>query len=173
MNVLAARSRSLVFVTLVLTALTTTRAHATVTGVTVAPHTFAENSVFSGTVATFSSSAPTAASLTASIGWGDGTTNSGVAVTGSAGSYSVSGTHTYADEGTFNVQVSIADSSDSSNGNGSGTYTITEGDVLTPHAVAINVTEGATFNGTVATFTDTDTNNVPSDFTVSVDWGAA
>src|SRR5262245_15233307 len=58
----------------------------------------ASNSVV---VATFTDTDPSpVARYNTSISWGDGTTTAGT-VTLSGGSFSVSGTHTYADEGTF------------------------------------------------------------------------
>jgi hypothetical protein len=65
---------------------------------------------FSGTVATFTDAnagAP-ASDFTASIAWGDGSTSAGT-VTGTGGSYPVSGSHAYADTGSFSVQVTISD----------------------------------------------------------------
>ncbi|MBV8078916.1 MAG: VCBS repeat-containing protein, partial [Actinobacteria bacterium] len=72
----------------------------TATGV---PVTGTELSAFSGTVATFkdgNASAP-ASDFTALVNWGDGTPATSGVVTGSGGSYSVSGTHTYGNAGAF------------------------------------------------------------------------
>ncbi len=56
--------------------------------------------VFSGTVGTFEGdSASASANFSANINWGDGTTSTGT-ITGSAGSYSINGTHTYSTAGT-------------------------------------------------------------------------
>src|SRR5262245_21300075 len=65
-------------------------------------------SPFSGAVATFTSSIPgsLASQFAATIDWGDGSTSSGV-ITGS-GSFSVSGSHTYADPGNPTVLVTIS-----------------------------------------------------------------
>src|SRR5262249_8698697 len=53
---------------------------------------------FSGTVATFTTAdtANAAGAFTATIAWGDGSTSNGI-VKGSAGSFTVSGSHTFAD----------------------------------------------------------------------------
>jgi hypothetical protein len=64
---------------------------------------------FSGTVATFTTSetVDSAAAFTAVITWEDGTTSSGV-ISGSSGSFTVSGSHTFATAGTFtSVSVKI------------------------------------------------------------------
>jgi hypothetical protein len=63
---------------------------------------------FSGTVATFTTpdKIDSAAAFTAVITWGDGSTSNGV-VTGSNGSFTVSGSHTYAAAGTPTFSVLI------------------------------------------------------------------
>ncbi|GAB2909340.1 hypothetical protein GCM10027047_04390 [Rhodococcus aerolatus] len=60
-------------------------------------------------VATFTDpdTSVTAAAFTASISWGDGTTASAGTITGGSGSFSVSGTHTYATPGAFTVTTTI------------------------------------------------------------------
>ena len=65
---------------------------------------------FTAPVATFTdsnTSAP-AGSFSATIDWGDGSTPTPGNVTGSGGSFSVGGTHTYAAHGSYTVGVSIA-----------------------------------------------------------------
>jgi hypothetical protein len=53
----------------------------------------------------------TAAGFTASINWGDGTAPSaGTVIVNPSGGFQVTGTHTYATTGTFNVDVQVADS---------------------------------------------------------------
>jgi hypothetical protein len=66
---------------------------------------------FSGTVANFTDANSTTSStgdFTAEIEWGDGSSSAGT-VSGSGGSYSVSGSHTYATTGEFEVTVKIVD----------------------------------------------------------------
>jgi PKD domain-containing protein len=65
---------------------------------------------FNGTVASLidgNPSAPTS-DFTATIAWGDGSSSTGT-VTGSGGSYSVSGSHAYGSTGFFNVSAAIKD----------------------------------------------------------------
>jgi hypothetical protein len=64
---------------------------------------------FSGTVATFTTPDQTdsAAAYSAVITWGDGSTSNGV-VSGSHGSFTVSGSHTYAAAATYAVSVQIS-----------------------------------------------------------------
>src|SRR5207247_10407796 len=72
----------------------------------------------------------TASDFTATIDWGDGTTTSGT-VSGGSGTFTVSGNHTYADEGNYDTTVVIADDAPgTANATASGTASVAEGDVL-------------------------------------------
>jgi hypothetical protein len=65
-----------------------------------------------GVVATFSSADPTAtsaASFTAGINWGDGTTSTGTVSVDPRGGFDVTGTHTYAKAGAFSISVTVSD----------------------------------------------------------------
>ncbi|WP_422926492.1 hypothetical protein [Singulisphaera sp. PoT] len=75
-----------------------------------------EGSAFSGSVATFSddNSFSSATQFTAIIDWGDGSTTTpdvttGVVTSDGNGSYTVSGSHTYAEFGTYTIKISISD----------------------------------------------------------------
>jgi streptogramin lyase len=71
---------------------------------------------FSGAVASFVDGTPTTSQsdFTATINWGDGTRSAG-SVTGSTGGpFTVTGTHTYANAGTFKLSVTLADNVDKS-----------------------------------------------------------
>ena len=124
------------------------------------------------TVASFTdtNTGDTAATLTAAINWGDGTTTSGT-VSGSNGAFTVTGGHSYADEGSELLGVTITDTANSTTLPLSGTVTVAEGDVLTPHGLTFTANPGQAFTGTVATFTDSDTANVAGDFTATINWG--
>jgi hypothetical protein len=124
-------------------------------------------------VATFTdtNTSDTASMITATINWGDGTTTSGT-VAGSTGAFTVTGGHTYADEGKFPLGVTITDTANSLSLPLSGTVTAAEADdVLTGHNVGLSAYLGQAFSGTVATFTDSDTSNVASDFSARINWG--
>jgi len=133
-----------------------------------------EAASFNGTVATFTDndSSQPASNFTATIDWGDGTTTAGV-VSGSAGSFAVSGTHTYADEGSFPVIVTVTDIANAQTASATGTATVGESDVLVGTGLTIAATQGIAFNGAVATFSDTNTLNTASDFTATINWGDA
>src|SRR5262249_13485308 len=73
---------------------------------------------FSGLAATFTSgdSAATAASFTASINWGDGTTSTGTITANARRGFDVNGAHTYAKAGDFAVSVSVNEKSANAKG---------------------------------------------------------
>src|SRR5262249_10956320 len=80
--------------------------------ITASPVNFSatEQSLFSGVVATFTDGNPSAApsDFVAVIDWGDGFSTIGT-ITENAGTFSVSGQHTYDDEGTFAATVTITE----------------------------------------------------------------
>lgn len=133
-----------------------------------------EGTAFHGKVATVTDpdTSATASEYSATIDWGDGTAISTGTITGTGGNFTVKGTHTYADEGSYTVTTVVTDVDTSTNtATATSTATVGEGDVLTGHAVSFQPTIGQSFTGPVATFTDTYTGNVPSDFTATIDWG--
>jgi hypothetical protein len=141
------------------------------------PISATEATSFSSQVATFNDSGypgNTASDFTATIDWGDGTTDTGAAVTvtGGTGLFTVSGTHTYADEGNFTVKVTLADDAPGiATATATATASVAEADALSGSTVSITTTEGQTFTGALATFTDTNLSNTTSDFTATIDWG--
>jgi uncharacterized repeat protein (TIGR01451 family) len=138
------------------------------------PISIAEGVQFSGALATFQDpgSPDTASSYIATIDWGDGTTTTGT-IAGAAGSYTISGLHTYNDEMTGSVTITAAEANQPtlSLTVGSG-LTVTEGDSLSATPVTLSPVEGAQVSGAVATFNDT-LNTPASDFTATINWGDA
>src|SRR6516162_8333009 len=115
-----------------------------------------------------------AGGFTATIDWGDGTATPGT-VNGSNGNFTVTGSHTY-DEGNFTPTVVVVRTADQTQLTVvGGTATVSETDVLTPtpqqNQPPISIIPGQPFGGPVATFTDSNTANVASDFTAMIDWG--
>jgi len=138
-----------------------------------APISTVEGGSVSGVIATFTDPNVTSvvSDFTATIVWGDGTTSTGV-VTGGAGSFSVSGNHIFADELTGSYSVTLTDDAPgTATATASAALTVAEADSLTGAVTPIATVEGATFSGAVATFTDTYTSNVASDFTATITWG--
>ncbi len=87
---------------------TVANAAITATGTT---KTGVERTPVTGTFATIHDSNPlgSAADFTASINWGDGSPASAGTVSGTGGTYPVSGSHTYEDAGTYTVTVNVQD----------------------------------------------------------------
>src|SRR5581483_12389109 len=75
-----------------------------------------------------------ASHYTATIDWGDGSSSAGTIAALGGGSYSITGTHTYADEGAFQATTTSFDNSDPTFFISTvGTITVLEADVLTAH----------------------------------------
>jgi hypothetical protein len=130
-----------------------------------------EGSSVSGTVATFTDPDPAAVAgdYAAMIEWGDGVTTSGT-ITGGAGSFTVEGTHTYADEGSYPVAVTITDVDNPLNTKiTSSTATIADAPLS---ASGVSAVSPLAFSGTVANFTDANsTTSSTADFTATIEWG--
>ena len=132
-----------------------------------------EGAAFNGAVASFSDAdtTKTAASFTATINWGDGTTTAGT-VTGGSGSFTLSGQHTYADEGSFPFTATVTETGPGgATASAMATATVTEADALAGTPLTFAAQAGTSFMGAVATFTDANTANVAGDFTATINWG--
>jgi hypothetical protein len=128
----------------------------------VAPLQAIEGAQFSGQVAT----RPNCGILTPplpTIEWGDGQTSQGT-----VGATGISGTHTYAEEGTFTGSVSYHNDC----GEHKVAFLVNVADApLTAAGVPVSATAGAQFSATVATFTDADPAGTASDYTTTINWG--
>jgi hypothetical protein len=140
----------------------------TASGVNVAA---TEGAVFSGAVATFTDANPsgTVSDFTASISWGDTTSSSGTVVANASGGFTVTGTHTYSEEGTYSISVAIVDVGGSSSAANS-IATVADA-ALHSQGLALPATRFTAFADFVATFTDADPAGVPSDFVATINWG--
>jgi hypothetical protein len=129
---------------------------------------------FTGTVATFTDpdASATAAEYSATIDWGDGSTSAGTVSGPTGGPFTVTGTHTYADEGSFTTSVTITDKDTASNtATVSGTATVADAALTAGPSMTINSTEGAPFAGPVGSFSDANPGATSADFTATIDWG--
>jgi hypothetical protein len=151
------------------TATKTWEAPITATGTSIAS---TEGQSFSGTVATFTDPdlAATASEYAATIDWGDSTTTTGT-ISGSGGSFIVSGSHTYTEEGSYSVTVTIADVDLPAN-SAVAASTATVADAALS-ASGMSLLSGPAFSGAVATFTDANSFATTADFTATIDWGDA
>jgi hypothetical protein len=145
----------------------------TTTGV--APIATMEGTAFQGTVATFTdpgSSTDPLSSFAAGIDWGDGSTPSFGTITESGGTYTVTGRHTYTDEGSDTIKVTISEHCVNCQiGSVTDSVTVSEADVLAgAQSSPFAATAGSSFSGPVAAFTDQYSQS-PSDFTATIDWG--
>lgn len=130
-----------------------------------------EGQQFSGGVAAFTATSPTAVAgdFSASIDWGDGTTTAGTVVASGTGGFLVKGAHTYSEEGTQSAKVTISD----------GTTTISAQDTVTvadaplfgsgTHFLSA---PGQTRHGiVVGSFTDSGGAGPVGNYTATIDWG--
>jgi PKD domain len=131
-----------------------------------------EGAPFNGAVATFTepdASAP-ASQYSATIDWGDGTTSPGTVSGPAGGPFTVNGSHTYIEEGSYSVTVTITDNVNSSNTT-TATSTATVADAPLTASCATPTVSTTSFSGAVATFTDANPFAPVSDFTATIDWG--
>jgi hypothetical protein len=127
---------------------------------------------FTGTVATFDDPDPTATAseYLATIAWGDGSSSPGTITGPDGGPFTVSGTHSYAEEGTNAVTVYITDASDPNN-TANVTSTVNVGDAALSASCAMPASSLTSFSGPAATFTDEDPSATSSDYTATIAWG--
>jgi PKD repeat protein len=121
-----------------------------------------EGAQFSATLATFqdANSFAAASDFAATINWDDGTTSSGTVVSAGNGLFNITGSHTYAEEGSYSVQIAIEDM---------GGSTLQFGG--TALAVTFFTTVGAFLPYTAATFVDNGPSDGASDFSATINWG--
>ena len=116
-------SRSCLFVCAFALLAISTPAYATVITATPVSVSAVAGTPFTATVATFTDDNPAAtpASFTAIINWGDSTPPGAGTITANGQLFTVTGSHTYANPGTFTLTVTISDVPP-----GTGTATVTE-----------------------------------------------
>ena len=136
-----------------------------------------EGQGFSGQLATFynADEQDDLAGLSASIDWGDGTittvsgSDGGISAIDYNGDFAVNGSHTYAEEGAYQLIIQIFDDGGSSTSTGDPA-TVSDAP-LTMNGGGINTTEGLSLTGPVATFTDANPGAPLSDFAATIIWG--
>ena len=105
-------------------------------------------------------------------------------VAGAAGSFTVLGTHTYLEAGTFNIQFAVADVGGvclgpatpacALNAPAAGATATISDAPLTPTGAALTPNEGTVLSGTaVGTFTDGNTLAPLTDYSITINWGDA
>lgn len=134
--------------------------------------TAAEGRQFSGAVAAFTATSPTAAAgdFTATIDWGDGTTDSGTVAAGGAGGFIVTGSHLYAEEGAQTVKVTIHDNSGNTI-SAQDAATVADAPLFGSGTRFLSA-PGQTRHGVlVGSFTDTGGAEPVGNYSATVDWG--
>jgi hypothetical protein len=124
-----------------------------------------------GIVATFSDAnlSATASDFSATITWGDNTTSTGTVQANSAGGFTVQGSHTYGEQGTYATGVQITEKGGSS---ASATGNVFVGEApLTSSGTIFSATTGNPFNGAVASFSDANPLAQATDFNATIYWG--
>lgn len=131
-----------------------------------------EGAAFHGTVATFTDANPDGAATeyTATITWGDGHTSVGTISGTEAGGFTVSGANTYAEEGSYSLNVVINDVGGSL-ATAIGTAQVADAP-LSASGVTINALYGTALSqAVVATFVDLGGPEPVADYSASVNWG--
>jgi NHL repeat len=132
------------------------------------------------TVATFTDGNPLAnvADFTSgggavTIDWGDASTTAATVIKTGPGQFSVSGTHTYSEEGVYSLKVHIADGGGNT---AAATGTASIGDAALVASGVPALTSTGTVSSTLATFSDNNPLATVTDFTsgggaVTINWG--
>jgi hypothetical protein len=135
-----------------------------------------EGALVQRTVANVRYSTGSASDYTASINWGDGTITSAPVLPGNVGNTvsqlgtgHVNGSHTYLEEGTYTVAVTVT--GDGQSGSGQNSLVVNDAALTAGTLTVPNVKEGQTFSGTVFAFTDADPNGTAGDYTATIKWG--
>src|SRR5262249_18258755 len=123
---------------------------------------------YTGTVATFVDLDPSGlpGSYSATIDWGDGNMSAG-AVSLIAGVLTITGANTYAEAGSYPIQVTIHDVGSTTS---ASTANVADA-ALNAAGVDVAAIQGIAFSGPVATFTDDNPTAPLSDYTATIDWG--
>src|SRR4051794_39992569 len=131
-----------------------------------------EGTAFNGEVMDFT--ANDAGPFVPIITWGDGTAPTlGDVSPKAGGGFKVTATtlpHTYLEDGSYTVSVSIQDTADATNASPTTTAAVIEA-TLSAVGSNINATEGTQFSGVTASFEDPGSADPASEFTGSINWG--
>ena len=126
-----------------------------------------EGRIFSNVVVA-TGTAYVAGTLSASIAWGDGQTASGAVTLASDGSYSVTGSNAYDEEGSFPISVTVS-ASGGGNATASGSPASVADAVLTMSTPTVVIDKLAVT--LTAAFFDADPDGTATDYTASINWG--
>jgi PKD repeat protein len=139
-----------------------------ITSTTPIPITETEALSFTDNVMHFT--ANDAGPFTATIAWGDLASSPGTITPAAGGGFDVSGTHTYAEDGSYTVTVLITDAADNTTVAPTTTATIGE-QLLSLSAQDFSLPENSATSVLVATASDPGSPDPGSDYTATIDWG--
>jgi hypothetical protein len=124
------------------------------------------------TVATFTTADlnSQAGAFTATINWGDGSSDVGV-VSGSNGSFTVTDDHTYAEKGSDTVTITVTDNITGYSSTDTTTATVTDAPLNLTGGFQLGTIQQQSSTLTLATFTDGNPNASLSDYTATINWG--
>jgi hypothetical protein len=130
-----------------------------------------EGSGFSGIVGNFTdpgAADPSQGKYQAQIDWGDGSTSTGSVVSSMMMGFAVNGSHVYAEEGSYQISVTIADAGGSTATAVSSAYAMDA--PLSATGQDASATVGVPFTGVVAAFSDANRNATAGDFSATIVW---
>jgi photosystem II stability/assembly factor-like uncharacterized protein len=104
------------------------------------------------------------------IDWGDGSSSDG-AIGGYVTAPTVTGTHTYAEDGTFTVTITIHDIADNKDAVAMTTAIVTNTDNLLGRPRIVYAAPGTPFSGPVAELTDANAAKTSAGLAATIDWG--
>lgn len=132
----------------------------------------AEGTAFSGRAGVINESDPNAMAgdYAATINWGDGTISAGSVTGPQGGPFAVSGTHTYSEEGTYDIGVTAADV-DTPGNSVTAASVAKSSDAPVAASCVTPTTSLTTFNSTTAKISDANPGATASDYTAQIDWG--
>jgi hypothetical protein len=136
--------------------------------------TCTEGLSFSGVVASFSDADPHgfAGEYVANIDWDDGTSATPGIITTDGLGFEVSGSHTYAEEGTHSPKVIIQDLGEEQIATqGLSTAFVADAALSATPVAGLNVKGGVSATLTLAKFSDADPAGLAADYMVTVNWG--
>ncbi|HZU13717.1 MAG TPA: PQQ-binding-like beta-propeller repeat protein [Chloroflexota bacterium] len=128
-----------------------------------------EGTAFSGTVATFTDPNPNPSGDTATIAWGDGTTSVGTVTANGSGGYTVTASHTPAEEGSYTATVTVSNGFTSSSAQDA--VTVSDAGLLSYGYSLAGAANGVSMTRTVLSFSDHDPGCAAGDYTATIAWG--
>ena len=111
-----------------------------------------------------------AADYTTTINWGDGTSSAGTVATAPGGGFTLSGSHTYAEEGSYTASAGVGDGGGSSTSANGSAHVADAALAAGPFTVGDGV-EGTAASALSFSFTDANPGATAGDFAATIDWG--